>query len=615
MHPAKALLAGQQPTAASPSKPNVVSFPGKKQPQGSPAGPRIPVGQPRKWLRIDEEGKSAYIKVEKHQLVGYLNIPYRDLRILDPLAPIPYPTAIFIREKALVVNVESIRMIICADQILVLSVPDPLHPNTGTLPALRHPFIKELVSRMEFYLSGNGDQALPFELQAFEVPLAAAVRLFESETTALEAKLLPSLERLTAKVSKRELLAVQTSKATLNRLLARVRRLTEVLEAILDDDQDMQDMYLARRAEMADMIAPDPDNPPDDLTDPALALLPSVSSSSFAETALTQALQNVASTQEQQPASPQNLVSNHAGQSWLNQRSDQDQRQDVEDESSPQDSRHPLEMAVPDQSDVSEDDRRLSNTAVDILGHLAQDQRPEHQQLFSRDSLGAEEVGLAAMEGWQWTPDTQQGVQWNLGGGQAGEAGPHPGSLEGVDSLPEAMAKSRKSASRRVSRSNSKQFERLTSQVASPDPLGRMATIREPDASAVPVMPLVAILDEEGQMTGITCPLNVGVDPHDIEGCEDLLESYFMQVDSVLSRLTALKERIEGTEALIEIDLDHRRNELVAFDLVLTMVTLSFTLVGALAGLMGMNLYFAVVTTPLVCKRIVYEQARHEQAA
>lgn len=80
---------------------------------------------------------------------------------------------------------------------------------------------------------------------------------------------------------------------------------------------------------------------------------------------------------------------------------------------------------------------------------------------------GTEEVGLAAMEGWQWTPDMQQGVQWNLGGGQAGEAGPHPGSLEGVDSLPEAMAKSRKSASRRVSRSNSKQFERLTSQVQS----------------------------------------------------------------------------------------------------------------------------------------------------
>ena len=72
-------------------------------------------------------------------------------------------------------------------------------------------------------------------------------------------------------------------------------------------------------------------------------------------------------------------------------------------------------------------------------------------------------------------------------------------------------------------------------QVASPDPLGRMTTIREPDAGAVPVMPLVALLDEEGQMTGITCPLNVGVDPHDIEGCEDLLESYFMQVMQTVS--------------------------------------------------------------------------------
>ena len=54
---------------------------------------------------------------------------------------------------------------------------------------------------MEFFLSGEGDQALPFELQAFEVPLAAAVRMFESECNALENKLLPSLERLTAKVN------------------------------------------------------------------------------------------------------------------------------------------------------------------------------------------------------------------------------------------------------------------------------------------------------------------------------------------------------------------------------------------------------------------------------
>ena len=41
------------------------------------------------------------------------------------------------------------------------------------------------------------------------------------------------------------------------------------------------------------------------------------------------------------------------------------------------------------QSNMTEDNRRLSNTAIDILGHLAQDQGVERQQMFSRDSVGA----------------------------------------------------------------------------------------------------------------------------------------------------------------------------------------------------------------------------------
>ena len=80
--------------------------------------------------------------------------------------------------------------------------------------------------------------------------------------------------------------------------------------------------------------------------------------------------------------------------------------------------------------------------------------------------MGTEEVGLAAMEGWQWAPSVQQGVEWNLNGGPTGDGGTQQGSLEGVDSLPEAMAKSKQEASRRVSRANSRQFERMASQVS-----------------------------------------------------------------------------------------------------------------------------------------------------
>lgn len=41
-----------------------------------------------------------------------------------------------------------------------------------------------------------------------------------------------------------------------------------------------------------------------------------------------------------------------------------------------------------------------------------------------------------------------------------------------------------------------------------------------------------------------------------------------VQVDFLMSGLIVLKERVDATEALIAIDLDNRRNDLVAFDLV-----------------------------------------------
>jgi hypothetical protein len=41
-----------------------------------------------------------------------------------------------------------------------------------------------------------------------------------------------------------------------------------------------------------------------------------------------------------------------------------------------------------------------------------------------------------------------------------------------------------------------------------------------------------------------------------------------LQTDSLLSRLKALKERIDSTEAHVTLDLDHRRNQIVSFNLV-----------------------------------------------
>ena len=66
-----------------------------------------------------------------------------------------------------------------------------------------------------------------------------------------------------------------------------------------------------------------------------------------------------------------------------------------------------------------------------------------------------------------------------------------------------------------------------------------------------------------------------------------------VQADHALNRLLSLKERTEATESLARMHLAQRRNELVSFDLMLTVIAINVALVGAVASLCGMNLWLA----------------------
>ncbi len=79
--------------------------------------------------------------MDKHTLVERLGIPYRDLRQMDPFIAQPYPASILVREKAIVLSLENIRLITgkvrCFD-------PDPnpnsnpsLYPNAKLTPNCR----------------------------------------------------------------------------------------------------------------------------------------------------------------------------------------------------------------------------------------------------------------------------------------------------------------------------------------------------------------------------------------------------------------------------------------------------------------------------------------------
>eukprot|EP00884_Botryococcus_braunii_P001938 jgi/Botrbrau1/11745/Bobra.0195s0071.2 len=138
----------------------------------------------------------------------------------------------FIREKALVVHLDALRMIICADQVLLLSVPNAEKKSQAVFPTVDNPFVRDLASRLAACAARDSDNpnshrhphidgSLPYELLALECALAAFVRGMEEETTELEMRAATSLESLTAKVTKRELETVRSCKVLLNRQMGR----------------------------------------------------------------------------------------------------------------------------------------------------------------------------------------------------------------------------------------------------------------------------------------------------------------------------------------------------------------------------------------------------------
>ena len=68
---------------------------------------------------------------------------------------------------------------------------------------------------------------------------------------------------------------------------------------------------------------------------------------------------------------------------------------------------------------------------------------------------------------------------------------------------------------------------------------------------------------------------------------ENLLESYFMQVDSMHDKLVALGAYIEDSEEFTQIELDSSRNRLIRFEVVLTVATFAVMSSNIVSGMLG----------------------------
>ncbi|KAJ1398913.1 hypothetical protein SESBI_30708 [Sesbania bispinosa] len=103
------------------------------------------------------------------------------------------------------------------------------------------------------YLGGQHDTEAaeedesPFEFRALEVALEAICSFLAARTTELEMAAYPALDELTSKISSRNLDRVRKLKSAMTRLTGRVQKVRDELEQLLDDDDDMADLYLSRK--------------------------------------------------------------------------------------------------------------------------------------------------------------------------------------------------------------------------------------------------------------------------------------------------------------------------------------------------------------------------------
>lgn len=95
----------------------------------------------RRWLKIDTQGETNIVAMDRHKLIHELGVQPRDLRVLDPKFSTNYPSAILCRDKAIVVNLLHIKAILTTEYVLLVN------PSNQDIETER--FVQELKTRLK----------------------------------------------------------------------------------------------------------------------------------------------------------------------------------------------------------------------------------------------------------------------------------------------------------------------------------------------------------------------------------------------------------------------------------------------------------------------------------
>lgn len=187
----------------------------------------------RSWIKIDQNGNTTILHLDKATIMRNCSLPARDLRLLDPM--FIYPSTILGREKAIVVSLEQIRCIITAEEVILMNSLD------GCVVQYKSELCKRLKT--------NRDQEddLPFEFRALELALELTCISLDSQVKELKMEIDPVLDELASSISTLNLERVRRFKGHLLALTQQVQKVRDEIEHLMDDDGDMAEMHLTEK--------------------------------------------------------------------------------------------------------------------------------------------------------------------------------------------------------------------------------------------------------------------------------------------------------------------------------------------------------------------------------
>lgn len=201
----------------------------------NPGAAHSPSPELRQFTNMLEPGGTGGRKATQKALRDYLrnSLQARDIRQVDP-AFVAKP-ALWVRHSALVVSLEGLRAIILHNKMFIFD------PHTKRSRHLVFIAKQKVMAKMD----AENDQ--PFEFRALEGILIFLAIGLEKEFTSLKPSIEDYLTELPNELTTKMLENLRLLKQQLNHFHARASGVKTILEGLLDDDEEMANMYLTEK--------------------------------------------------------------------------------------------------------------------------------------------------------------------------------------------------------------------------------------------------------------------------------------------------------------------------------------------------------------------------------